>query len=123
MTLKWKPWTGKPSRPVELNGKDHNCSDGDTSGNKKWIVHLKPSDYVFCDMCGKTFIGVEAYNNNKSLNYIPMENHIKTFHPNGEILDEIDDAVKNDKEKENMRIELNQPKRTVKYTRKGKTIL
>lgn len=125
--LKWKTPYKKGDRPVELNGETHNCSNfsggkNNYSKKDKW-TSMKAVESQFCDMCGKWWVTEEAQKENPSSNYITINEHINQYHPNGEILDNIDDMCISDKEKEETRIVWNQPKRTTKYRLDGKRVI
>lgn len=77
---------------------------------------------IFCDMCGKWFVNQDVYSINDVVNYTTIKEHCTQYHPNGEILDNIDDMVTSDQSKEQTRIDWNQPKRTKKYTLVGKIV-
>ena len=92
----WKVPYKKGDRPVESNGKPHNCPKFKGGGNKsvqKTIQYKIASklDYERCPYCKGTNGGYCRKNTTQ------MENHIKTFHPNGEIL--YDDDLETERRK------------------------
>jgi hypothetical protein len=131
--LKWKqPYTAG-DRPVELNDQPHNCPNfsgkKDYTSKKQWSKPLEPNDLEFCDMCDRWMVTEETHNRRPELHYISKEDHIKMFHPNGEILDDIDfmspavsDGETSEDAKNRIRKEWNQPKPTTKYLLVGKRV-
>lgn len=116
--LKWKkPYTAG-DRPVELSGKEHDCpkfkGKGGYAKNEKWIV-LKADDYEFCNMCARFCYKESTFEKYPMIKYVSLEEHIKLYHPNDEILDDIDFMVASDEEKERIRVKWGVPKRTKKY--------
>lgn len=139
LVLKWLPWTGKPQRPVEQSGEDHNCpkfqGGGDYSKKEKWIK-LKAEDFDFCELCGRSLMKPETFEKYSKLAGLTLEEHLKTFHPNGEILDDIDfmviysveDFMTGKKETfeeayARTRKEMRMPKRTRKYIKSIKLVM
>lgn len=58
MILKWPQWTGKPSRPVEPDGKAHNCPKYSGGGDYKskydvdiWTKYEPEPSFYFCGRC------------------------------------------------------------------------
>jgi len=55
--LKWPAWTGKPSRPVEQSGKEHDCPKFVRSTKKSmynvdiWETYEPTIKYYFCGKC------------------------------------------------------------------------
>jgi hypothetical protein len=99
------------------DGKWHDCPKSTSKFSKtsdKWIT-LKAIDHEFCNMCDSWLITFNAKKKYPQLHYISMEDHIKTFHPNDEILDEIDMKPISEEQKEKFRISWNKPKRTTIY--------
>ena len=125
--LKWKqPYTAG-DRPTELNGNAHDCPKfigKNTSGFAKFEKRtpLIDKDFELCDMCARYFLTEKAHIKYPSLHYISLEFHKEKYHPNSEVLDDIDLMFITDEQKEKMRIMWNQPKRTTKYTLVGKRL-
>jgi len=94
-------WTKTKNNKNWLADKDGNWHDCPNNNGKKKYVMSKASDFVFCNMCGNF--------------HEDLDEHVKKHHPRGEILDNIDYMVISDVEKEKTRLELNQPRRTIKW--------
>ena len=113
MVLKWPPWTGKPQRPVEKSGQSHECQEFGT--REKW-VKLKTEDHDFCELCGRFPLKPEVFEKHPQLCGLTLTEHLKLWHPNGEILDDLDFRVMTDKDRDEFRIKYDVPKRTDLYT-------
>lgn len=121
--LKWKkPYTAG-DRPVELNDQPHNCpkfGNGKKQNKVKWSPPLESGDLELCDMCGRWLITKKAHDKRPELHYVDMIEHIETFHPNGEILDDIDFMAITSEQKETFRLKTNTPKITTKYLQRNR---
>lgn len=115
----------------DSNGKWHDCPKStnkytgkQSKGFEKWVkrIPLTDKDHLFCDMCDRFLLSPETHEKYPLYTFVSTEDHNDMFHPNGEILDNIDFIVISDEEKEKLRIKRNQPKRTVKYIAKGKRV-
>ena len=117
--LKWILPYKAGDRPVELNGQPHNCPNwggGKKDFSKKQkLVKLTSDNYERCKYCGRLIITVKTHEIYPSIHYVSMDDHISMFHPNGEILDDIDFQALSDEEKDEKRKMCNTPKRTTFY--------
>ena len=68
------------------------------------------------------FIKKKLWKNTKQLGGLSLTEHLKVFHPNNEILDDIDFMVLSDEEKEKHRVSWNMPKTNKKYILKNKLV-
>lgn len=104
---------------ADTSGNWHDCPEnvGKYQKKTKFII-LKSKDYRFCDLCGRWFLTEEANKKYPETNYIDFGWHIKTFHPNGEILDEYDFMIDGN---ENRKL-CGKVKRTKPYKLKGKIV-
>lgn len=118
MDLKWPKWTGKPQRPVETSGNQHDCPEFGNGGfgkNDKWVKIIK-KDLEFCEYCDNWLLTKEAHEKYPLLNYTSREDHLRMFHPNGEILDWIDWRAIGDEQKDVFRLKHGIPKRSELYS-------
>lgn len=65
-----------------------------TKYNYENYVRLTKHDFEKCEMCEGFFLTEEANEKYPQLHYIDLEDHLKTWHPNNEILTEEDWRVK-----------------------------
>jgi hypothetical protein len=116
----WSPTKkGKKWLKNTKSGEWHDCPKSTFKGKsnfqeRKWIK-ATAKDHEQCEFCGNWLYTREAHLEHPTWNYISMEDHVKMFHPNGEIMDEIDFKCVSDEEKEEFRRLFNMPKRTEKY--------
>lgn len=121
-------WVRTPKGKKWLRNKDgvwHSCPMTKNKNNSKpsfgSIVKLTFNDYEFCDLCGNHFYKKSTKEKYKNIHGDTLTEHLKKFHKNNELLDEVDFMVLTDQEKEE--------KRSGKYNRcntqkpKGKYIL
>lgn len=115
-------------------GKWHDCPASQSKfSNTKYIkrIPLTDKDYEFCHLCGCWLLILESHEKYPNIHYTSAEEHIKIFHPNGEILDNIDSMLPNLREingmmetleeaRNRIRILWNQPKRITPYKLIGK---
>ena len=80
------------------------------------------SDYEFCELCGIHVYKKETLEKHKQLGGTDLTEHLKIFHPNNEILDEIDFMVISDESKEKFRVDWGMPKIDKKYISKNKFV-
>jgi len=98
----------------------HNCpksvKNTEFQGGGSLNGKLTRDDFVICILCGhaihtdavlKKFPTIQVNHN--------LASHLKTFHPNGEILDAVDFMCLHEAEKEKFRIKNSIPKRTTPY--------
>ena len=108
LTLKWPAWTGKSQRPVEINGKQHDCpkfARGNGEDRKTWIK-LKSTDFRECFLCGHFILTEEAHKKYPTVNYMSMNDHNKMWHPNGEKLDFVDFKAVSKEDKAKLRVQM-----------------
>lgn len=102
------------------NGQWHDCpaSTSKFKSNETFVkrIPLIDKDLMFCYLCDRFILTPEAHIKYPTLFYISMEEHLKTIHPNKEILDDIDFKAVSEEEKDKIRIKWNQPKRTTPYS-------
>lgn len=107
MTLKWGPWTGKPSRPVEPSGSPHNCSSfskgSEDYGGRKKLVKCTKDMFNMCELCNRWLFTEETHIQHPQFHHVSMSKHMKMFHPNDEVLDDIDFKVMTDEQKNILR--------------------
>ena len=122
----WKPTKSGKKWLFSASGKGHDCpkSTSKFKSNETYVkrIPLIDKNFIFCNLCGNWLLNAEAHEKYPKLHYISMEVHIKTSHPNGEILDDIDFKAVSNNEKERIRIKWNQPKRTTPYKLIGKFV-
>ena len=123
-------WTATPKGKKWLKNKDGKWHDCPKTTNKYKpnpsfgsIVKLTFSDYEFCELCGIHFYKKETLEKHKQLGGMNLAEHLKIFHPNNEILDDIDFMVISDEEKNKKRIKWKMPKTNKKYILKNKFVL
>lgn len=123
-------WTATPKGKKWLKNKDgkwHNCPKTTSKYQSKpsfgSIVKLTFSDYEFCELCGIHVYKKETLEKHSQLGGLNLTQHLKMFHPNNEILDDIDFMVISNEEKNKKRIEWKMPKIDKKYILKNKLIM
>lgn len=121
-------WTTTKSGKKWLKNSEgtwHNCPANQKQEVKKGEPYTKlvTSDFEFCDMCDTFIFKKETLKKYPKLGGKNMEEHKKMFHPNDEILDDIDFMVITEKEREKIRQARNQPKRKEKYYLLGKRLI
>lgn len=105
----------------DKSGQWHDCPNAKKwiGGDKKtgtWVFYsFKPEDFEFCEFCGCQPYKEHTFEKYPALFGLTLEEHIEQYHPNGEILDDIDFKVITDEAKENMRVRCNKPKINKKY--------
>ena len=121
----WKVTKSGKKWLFNASGEGHDCpANQNKLSNSKYVkrVPLTDKDHIFCHLCGNWLLSEEAHIKYPKLHYISTKEHIKSLHPNGEILDDIDFKCVSDDEKEKIRIKWNQPKRTTQYKLIGKFV-
>jgi len=105
------------------NGQWHDCpkSTGRYEKQQKYII-LKDVDFDFCDGCGKMYYKEETLQKHPTLFGLTLEEHKKKWHPNDEILDDIDYMVLTDEHREILRKKWNKPQPVTKYYLDGKKL-
>lgn len=105
------------------SGEWHDCpmNKSKFGTTKERTPILKHTDYDFCHDCGR-FIPKQETIDKYKLGGDNLERHVKTFHPNGEILDDIDYMAITDLEKEKVREAWNMPKIEKRYNLQGKKV-
>ncbi len=105
------------------NGEWHDCpmSSSSFGGKKEKVRLLIDSDFDFCHDCGRFFIK-ESIRDELKIHGDTLEQHIEVWHPNGEILDDVDYMAISEVEREKLREEWNMPKTTKRYNLKGKYV-
>jgi hypothetical protein len=103
-------------------GKWHDCPKSvkryesrPTYSKHEEFVKLTASDFEFCELCSGFLHKEEVLKKHPKINGITLTEHLKLFHPNNEILDDIDFMVLTDEEKERVRKKWNWKKREKKY--------
>jgi len=102
-------------------GQWHDCPKS-SSESKFKRINLTNEDHDFCDMCGRMCIKEEVFEKYPQLGGQTLEEHVESWHPNGELLDDIDFMVLTDKQKDKLRYQWVQPKRKKKYVLDGKIL-
>lgn len=134
--FEWTPTKSGKKWLADKNGNWHDCPKSQSKFVRKSLFStpLTAKDHEYCDMCDRWLITKECNERRPEIHYISREDHNEKFHPNGEILDDIDFIVptmidKDNGEKETiqesrMRIrkEWNHSGRTEKYKLNGKYV-
>jgi len=117
-TPKGKKWL------KNTEGKWHDCPKTTSKYQSKPTSNTRLifSDYEFCELCGIHVYKKETLEKHKYLGGTDLTKHLKMFHPNNEILDDIDFMVVTDEEKENVRAVWKMPKTDKKYVLKNKLV-
>jgi len=104
-------------------GQWHDCpkSTGKYESKQKWI-NITSDDLEFCELCGRFYYKIETFEKYPQLEKQTLEEHVKLWHPNGELLDDIDFMVLDNKQKDKIRYKWIQPKRKKKYVLIGKIL-
>jgi hypothetical protein len=120
-------WTVTPKGKKWLKNKDgkwHDCpANKKTKSQTSSYLKLVFNDYEFCELCGIHVYKKETLEKHKQLSGLNLTEHLKMFHPNNEILDDIDFMVISDEEKNKKRMEWKIPKINKKYILKNKLVL
>lgn len=114
-------WTATPKGKKWLKNKDgkwHDCPKSVKKYDSKPTyskyennVKLTANDFDFCELCSRHLYKEEVLKKYPNIHGLTLTEHLKLFHPNNEILDDIDFMILTDEEKENKRKKINQPKR------------
>ena len=122
-------WTATPKGKKWLKnaeGKWHDCPKTTSKYQSKssfvTTVKLVYNDYEFCELCGVHVYKKETLEKHKQLGGTDLTEHLKIFHPNNEILDDIDFMVISDETKEKFRVDWGMPKTDKKYVSKNKFV-
>ena len=122
-------WTATPKGKKWLKnseGKWHDCPKTTSKYQSKssfvTTVKLVYNDYELCELCGIHVYKKETLEKHKQLGGTDLTEHLKIFHPNNEILDEIDFMVISDESKEKFRVNWGMPKTDKKYISKNKFV-
>tara|TARA_R110001599_G_scaffold11343_1_gene54151 strand:+ start:203 stop:628 length:426 start_codon:yes stop_codon:yes gene_type:complete len=122
-------WTATPKGKKWLKnveGKWHDCPKTTSKYQSKssfvTTVKLVYNDYDFCELCGVLVYKKETLEKHAQLSGFNLTEHTKVFHPNNEILDDIDFMVISDESKESIRVDWNMPKTNKKYIVKNKFV-
>ena len=115
-TPKGKKWL------KNAEGSWHNCPN--TTGKSKQKDFIKVTDkfFDFCELCSGLLYKESIKSQYPQLHGESLTEHLKTVHPNNEILDDIDFMVLSDEDKEEFRIRCNLPKINKKYVSKNKYV-
>jgi len=102
----------------------HNCpkSTGKYQSKKKDFVKVTDKFFDFCELCSVLFFKESIKSQYPQFSGEILTEHLKRFHPNNEILDEIDFMVISDEEKEKVRVSWGMPKSNKKYISKNKFV-
>ena len=121
-------WTATPKGKKWLKNKDgkwHDCPKTTSKYQSKTtssITRLVFNDYEFCELCGIHVYKKETLEKHKQLGGMNLTEHLKVFHPNNEVLDNIDFMVVTAEEKEKVRTVWKMPKTNKKYILKNKFV-
>jgi hypothetical protein len=121
-------WTATPKGKKWLKnseGRWHDCPKTTSKYQSKptsSTTRLVFNDYEFCELCGILVYKKETLEKHKQLGGMDLTEHLKTVHPNNEILDDVDFMVISDEDKEEFRIRCNLPKINKKYVSKNKIV-
>jgi len=121
-------WTATPKGKKWLKnaqGTWHNCpkSTGKyQSKNQKNFVKVTDKFFDFCELCSHLLFKESIKLQYPQFYGETLTEHLKIFHPNNEILDEIDFMVISDEEKEKVRVVWGMPKSNKKYISKNKIV-
>lgn len=119
-------WTVTPKGKKWLKNKDgkwHDCpANKRTKPQTSSYLKLVFNDYKFCELCGIHVYKKETLEKHKQLSGLSLTEHLKVFHPNNEILDDIDFMVLSDEEKQKVRTVWKMPKTNKKYILKNKFV-
>lgn len=85
-------------------------------------IKLTSNDFDFCEFCDGFMYKKEILEKYPDIHGKTLTEHIEMFHPNGEILDEIDYMVLSDDQKEKKRKEWKKPKQYKKFLLKNKRV-
>ena len=121
-------WTATPKGKKWLKnseGRWHDCPKTTSKYQSKptsSITRLVFNDYEFCELCGVLVYKKETLEKHKQLSGTDLTEHLNIFHPNNEILDDIDFMVISDEDKEKVRVDWDMPKTDKKYVSKNKFV-
>jgi len=122
-------WVTTPKGKKWLRNKDdkwHDCPKTTSKYQSKSsfvaTAKLIYNDYDFCELCGVLVYKKETLDKHTQLSGFNLTEHLKVFHPNNEILDDIDFMVISDESKEKVRVDWNMPKTDKKYIVKNKFV-
>ena len=121
-------WVTTPKGKKWLKNKEgnwHNCPNSTgkyQSKNQKNFVKVTDKFFDFCELCSMFLFKESIKSQYPQFSGETLTEHLKTFHPNNEILDEIDFMVISDEEKEKMRMLWGMPKINKKYILKNKRV-
>ena len=121
-------WTATPKGKKWLKnseGRWHDCPKTTSKYQSKptsSTTRLVFNDYEFCELCGVLVYKKETLEKHKQLSGTDLTEHLKIFHPNNEILDDIDFMVISDEDKEKVRVDWDMPKTDKKYVSKNKFV-
>ena len=121
-------WVTTPKGKKWLRNKDdkwHDCPKTTSKYQSKptsSTTRLVFNDYEFCELCGVLVYKKETLEKHKQLSGTDLTEHLKIFHPNNEILDDIDFMVISDEDKEKVRVDWDMPKTDKKYVSKNKFV-
>tara|TARA_R110001599_G_scaffold349254_1_gene577252 strand:- start:295 stop:726 length:432 start_codon:yes stop_codon:yes gene_type:complete len=121
-------WTATPKGKKWLKnseGRWHDCPKTTSKYQSKptsSITRLVFNDYEFCELCGVLVYKKETLEKHKQLSGTDLTEHLNIFHPNNEILDNIDFMVISDEDKEKVRVDWDMPKTDKKYVSKNKFV-
>ena len=115
-TPKGKKWL------KNAEGSWHNCPKNAGKSSQKDFLKVTDKFFDFCELCSHL-----VYKESIKLQYPQLygeslTEHLKIFHPNNEILDDIDFMVISDESKEKVRVDWNMPKTDKKYIVKNKFV-
>ncbi len=128
---KWTRTRNNKKWLMNSEGKWHKCETIESkkdyqskpSYSKERNIKLTWRDFDFCDLCSGFLYKEETVKRYPQLHGNTLTEHLKIFHKNNEILDDIDFMVLTDEEKEKVRKEWNYPKREKKYQINGKLVV
>ena len=118
-TPKGKKWL------KNIEGKWHDCpkSTGKYQSKKqKDFVKVTYKFFDFCELCSHLLFKESIKLQYPQFSGETLTEHLKIFHPNNEILDEIDFMVISDEDKEKLRLNWGMPKSNKKYISKNKIV-
>ena len=116
ITPKGKKWL------KNAEGSWHNCPNTTSKSKQKDFLKVTDKFFDFCELCSHLVYKESIKLQYPQLNGESLTEHLKIFHPNNEILDDIDFMVISDEDKEKVRVDWGMPKTDKKYISKNKFV-
>ena len=118
-------WVTTPKGKKWLKNKEgswHNCPKTAGKLNQKDFLKVTDKFFDFCELCSHLVYKESIKTQYPQLYGESLTEHLKIFHPNNEILDDIDFMVISDESKEKFRVDWGMPKTDKKYVSKNKFV-